>query len=322
MTKPRLLIQLVDKITTRGLSRSTKSVYAYWVRSFIVFHRMRHPNEMGRAEVAAYLTFLAKSQKVSASTQNQALAAIQFLYRHVLEKELGTVDAIRAKRYNRIPVVLSKAEITTLFSQLSQPARLICELTYGAGLRISEALSLRVKDIDFGASRVMVRDGKGRKDRLTLLPINLKHSLRNQLMLAKRLHTEDLRNGLGSCVMPESYGRRKQKMSRDFIWQFVFPSRASFRDSISGISGRWHVNISTIQRSVQLAAKNAGILKHVTPHVLRHSFATHLLKAGTDIRTIQTLLGHKDLNTTMIYAHINDNEAISAVSPFDSLMRA
>lgn len=319
MKHARLLDQLRNKIVVRGLSRSTEAAYLHWTRSYILFHRKRHPLEMSSAEVAEFLSFLAKTHRVSASTQNQALAAILFLYKYVLERDIGPVNSIRAKKYNPIPVVLTPTEVARLFEHLNEPARLICELTYGAGLRISETLSLRVKDLDFEYSRIIVRDGKGRKDRFTLLPTSLKPALKRQLLLVKKYHVDDLRAGLGASVMPESYARRKYQISQEFIWQFLFPSKVRFNDTETGARGRWHVNISTIQQSIRIASHSAGINKRVTPHVLRHSFATHLLKSGVDIRTIQGLLGHSDLNTTMIYAHLVDNEMISATSPLDSI---
>lgn len=314
--EPRLLDKLRNKIRLKGYSRATENNYSYWAKRYILFHRKRHPVEMGLPEIEIFLSHLASNQKSSASTQNQALSALLFLYKNVLDKRIDVpVNAIRAKRYNYIPTVLSVDEVQRLLSSMSGTLRLMAELTYGAGLRVSETHSLRVQDLDFTAKRILVRDGKGRKDRFTLLPESLIEPL--HLIKVKSLHVDDLASGYGASVMPRAYAARMAHVSKEFIWQFVFPSSSLFHDTTTGLSGRWHVNKSTLQKAIHRAAKKADIRKRVSAHALRHSFATHLLKSGCDIRQIQLLLGHTHINTTMIYAHIMDAHQLAVVSPLD-----
>ncbi len=317
--EPRLLDRLVGKVRLKGYSRSTERNYAYWARRYILFHGKRHPAEMGVNEVEAFLTHLAAQGQASASTQNQALSALLFLYKHVLDQPIDSpVKALRAKRYDYIPTVLTIDEVHRLFAGLSGTVRLMAELTYGAGMRISETHNLRVQDIDFSSRRIVVRDGKGRKDRLTILPHKLVAPLQRHLVRVKELHVRDLAGGYGASVMPRAYARRMPHANRDFIWQFVFPSSSLFHDRNTGLSGRWHVHVSTLQKAVQRAAKAADIRKRVSVHALRHSFATHLLQGGCDVRRIQNLLGHTHINTTMVYAHIVDGLQLAVVSPLDS----
>jgi integron integrase len=317
--EPRLLDMLRSKVRLRGYSRSTERNYAYWARRYILFHDKRHPAEMGVTDVEAFLTNLAAQENASASTQNQALSALLFLYKHVLKQPIETpVKALRAKRYDFIPTVLTIDEVQKLFAGLSGTQRLMAELTYGAGMRISETHNLRVQDLDFSSKRILVRDGKGRKDRLTILPHRLIAPLQRHLVKVKELHVTDLARGYGASVMPRAYAKRMPHASKDFIWQFVFPSSSIFHDRSTGISGRWHVHTSTLQKAIQRAARTADIRKRVSAHALRHSFATHLLQGGCDVRRIQTLLGHTHINTTMIYAHIVDGQQLSVVSPLDS----
>lgn len=316
--EPRLLDKLRSKIQLKGYSRATEKNYSYWVKRYILFHGKSHPADMGRAEIEAFLSYLASRQLASASTQNQALSALLFLYKCVLDQPIAEpVNALRAKRYDYIPTVLSAAEVQKLLSSMSGSLRLMAELTYGAGMRVSETHSLRVQDIDFANKRILVRDGKGRKDRFTLLPESLVGPLQRHLLKVKELHLSDLARGYGASVTPREHAQRKSCTSKDFIWQFAFPSASLFHDSATGLSGRWHVHVSTLQKAVQRAARKADIRKRVSVHTLRHSFATHLLEGGCDLRQIQMLLGHSHINTTMVYAHIVDAHQLSVVSPLD-----
>lgn len=317
--EPRLLDQLRSKVRVRGYSRSTERSYSHWVKRYILFHGKRHPVEMGIQEVEMFLTHLAAHANASASTQNQALSALLFLYRHVLGQPIDSpVKALRARKYDYIPTVLTIEEVQKLFSALPGTLRLMAELTYGAGMRVSETLGLRIQDVDFSSKRIMVRDGKGRKDRLTLLPGKLIAPLQRHLLKVKALHVKDLASGYGASIMPRAYAKRMPHASKEFIWQFVFPSSSLFHDRSTGLSGRWHVHKSTLQKAVQRAARAADIRKRVSVHTLRHSFATHLLQGGCDVRRIQVLLGHTHINTTMVYAHIVDGLQLSVVSPLDS----
>ena len=316
--EPRLLDKLRHKIRLKGYSPATEKNYAYWAKRYIIYHGKRHPSGMGLPEIEAFLSHLVSSEGASASTQNQALSALLFLYKSVLGQSIdGAVDAIRAKRYDYIPTVLSVEEVRRLLGKLEGMRRLMAELTYGAGLRISETHRLRVQDLDFACRRILVRDGKGRKDRFTLLPTSLVEPLQRHLLHVRSLHAADIARGYGASVMPRAAARRLPYVSKDFIWQFVFPSSALFHDRRTGLSGRWHVNKSTLQKAIQRAARQAGISKRVSTHALRHSFATHLLQNGCDIRRIQLLLGHTHINTTMIYAHIVDAHRLNVVSPLD-----
>ncbi|GAB3387839.1 integron integrase [Lysobacter fragariae] len=317
--EPRLLDRVRNKIRLKGYSRATEDAYCHWVRQYVLFHEKRHPDGMGDKEVEQFLSHLAARRHASPSTQNQALSALLFLYKSVLGQPIETpIKALRAKKYACIPSVLSVEETRRLLSAMSGVTKLMAELTYGAGLRISETHSLRVQDLDFGSLRIIVRDGKGRKDRFTLLPAGLVAPLQAHLLKVKELHASDLVRGYGASVVPWAYARRRPNASKDFLWQFVFPSSNLFHDAETGISGRWHLNPGTLQKAVQVAARLAGINKRVSVHTLRHSFATHVLQGGCDVRRIQALLGHSRINTTMIYAHILDAHQLSVVSPLDA----
>ena len=317
--QPRLLDQLRNKVRLRGYSRSTEKNYSYWVKRYVLFHNKQHLRDMGVKEVEDFLSYLATSQLASSSTQNQALSALLFLYKHVLDQPFeAPIKALRAKRYDYIPTVLTVDEVHRLFAHLRGTLRLMAELTYGSGMRVSETHSLRVQDLDFPNKRILVRDGKGRKDRFTLLPDKLMRPLQAHLLKVKELHVSDLARGYGSSVMPRAYAKRMTQARREFIWQFVFPSNSLFHDSTTGLSGRWHINKSTLQKAIPLAGKAAGIRKRISAHTLRHSFATHLLQNGCDVRRIQILLGHTHINTTMIYAHIVDAQQLAVVSPLDA----
>ncbi len=315
--KPRLLDQLRSRIRLKGYSRSTENIYAYWAKRYVLFHGKQHPAAMGARDVEAFLSNLASREQVSASTQNQALAALIFLYRHVLDKPLGKVKAFKAKHYQHIPTVLAVDEVQRLLGSMSGTKRLMAELVYGSGMRISEAHGLRIQDIHFSTRRILVHDAKGRKDRFTLLPQRLIKPLHRHLLKVKALHINDLAAGHGASVMPRAYAKRMTRARKDFMWQFVFPSRTRFHDKGTGVSGRWHIHASTLQKAVQRAAKLAGLRKRVTVHTLRHSFATHLLQDGCDVRKIQALLGHAHINTTMVYVHIVDAQQLEVVSPLD-----
>lgn len=321
MTGVRLLDRVRHAVRLRQYSLSTEKVYIGWIRRFILFHGKRHPAEMNKHEVEAFLTHLAVNRAVSPSTQNQALQAILFLYKNVLEIELPWMDdVVRAKPKRRLPVVLSQEEIKTLLEHVPAPHRLSVGLLYGAGLRVSECLRLRVGDLDFSRLTIRVHSGKGGKDRLTIMPENAVNMLRAHLVVVKNQHDRDLSLGLGSAQLPVALQRKLGKSSQRFYWQYVFPSQGIANDTRDeSISSRWHVHPATIRKAVTLASDRAGINKRITCHTLRHSFATHLLESGTDIRTIQQLLGHKDVKTTMIYTHVVSRGTLGAVSPLDTI---
>jgi integron integrase len=276
-----------------------------WVRRFVRFHGMRHPAEMGGPEINAYLTFIAVTLGVSASTQNQALAGLLFLYKYVLERpveDLGTV--IRARKPKRLPVVLTRDEVVDVLAELEGEKRLMAALMYGCGLRLTECLRLRVQDIDFGASEIMVRDGKGGKDRVTMLPESMREPLLDQLEHARQVHHKDLADGWGRAQLPDALNRKYPNAAAEWPWQWVFPQEQRWCDSVTREQGRHHVHETVLQSAVRDAVRRSGIAKHASCHTFRHSFATHLLETGYDIRTIQELLGHKNVSTTMIYTHV------------------
>lgn len=320
LSQPKLLDELRNTIRLKGYSRSTEAIYHYWCKQYILFHKKRHPNQMGHKEIQEYLTHLAVSKKVSPSAQNQAISALLFLYERVLQTPIKEkINSFKAKPYDHIRTCLSVGEVARLLDHLSGVPRLMAQLTYGAGLRVSEVHRLRVQDLDFETGQIQVRDGKGKKDRITLLPRALYLPIQSQLVKVKAIHVDDLSRGLGSSVMPRAYALRMPKASKDFRWQFVFPAPNIFQDQNTGIRGRWHINVTVLQRAMSRAGIEAGILKRTNLHTLRHSFATHLLQDGCDVRTIQSLLGHSDLNTTMIYTHLVDSQRRTTVSPFDRL---
>lgn len=316
----RLLEQVRRAIRRKHYSYRTEMAYLHWIRRYIVFHDRRHPLEMGEAEVAAFLTHLAVDRTVSASTQNQALSAVLFLYKQVLERDIGMVQGVtRAKRTSRIPVVMSREEVNLVLSRLRGKEWLMASLMYGAGLRVMECLRLRVKDVDFGFSQVMVRDGKGKKDRVTPLPERLVSALKEQIAQVQRIHSTDLADGYGEVSLPYALARKYPNAPRELRWQYVFPASKRAIDPRSGKIKRHHIDDSVIQRAVRGAVMDAGIHKPVTCHTFRHSFATHLLASGHDIRTIQDLMGHKDVRTTMIYTHVLGKGGQGVFSPLDTL---
>ena len=316
-----LLNQMRDAIRVRQYSRSTEKNYVQWVRRFILYQNKRHPNEMGKVEIEAFLTHLAVNRRVAPSTQNQALQAILFLYRQVLQEDLPWLDdVVRAKPKKRIPVVLSTAEVQSLLANCSGSARLPTSILYGSGLRALECLRLRVGDLDLKRRTIRVHEGKGGKDRVTILPDQLIDQLKTQVSLVRSLHNSDLSLGLGQADLPPALARKFGKSTNRFYWQYVFPSSVvSENPREPGDMRRWHIHATTLRRAIARAAKRADIDKRVTCHTLRHSFATHLLESGTDIRTIQQLLGHKDVSTTMIYIHVVNRGAFGALSPLDRL---
>jgi integron integrase len=318
--EPKLLDRLSDAIKSRHYARSTEKTYRFWVKKFICFHNMRHPEEMAEKEVNDFLTYLAVKRHVSASTQNQALSAIIFLYRFVFKRELGKLDGlVRARKSKHRPTVLTKDEMKSLLRELKGEVQLVCSLLYGAGLRLMEALRLRIKDVDFGANQIIIRDGKGRKDRLTMLPERVKPYMEVQLIRAREIHEVDVSAGWGEVVLPHALNRKYPSASRTVGWQYFFPAKTRWVNRTSGEEGRHHVHETIIQRAVKAAARKVKIVKHATPHLFRHSFATHLLIDGYDIRTVQELLGHKSVKTTMIYTHVLNKGGKGVRSPLEGL---
>lgn len=317
--EPRLSDQVRDSLRRRHYSYRTEQTYLYWIRHYIFFHNKRHPREMAEPEVAAFLTHLAVDRRVSASTQNQALNAILFLYKQVLGRDIGLIQGVvRAKRPERLPVVMTPEEVQMVLGRLSGREWLMACLMYGAGLRVMECLRLRVKDIDFGLNQVAVRDGKGGKDRTTTLPAAVIPALRQRIEEVKRVREQDLADGYGEVSLPFALERKYPNAARELAWWYVFPTSGRSRDPYSGRIKRHHLDESVIQRAMKQAVRAAGLAKPVSCHTFRHSFATHLLAAGHDIRTIQELLGHQDVRTTMIYTHVLGKGARGVSSPLDA----
>lgn len=304
----------------RHYSIKTERNYTYWMKRYIIFHHKRHPRDMDVPEIESFLTYLAVKENVSASTQNQAFNALLFLYRNVLDISLEdrNISAIRAARKKNIPVVLTREEVNGLLTLMSGTVQLMARMLYGSGLRVMECVRLRVHDIDFGMREITVRSGKGFKDRLTILPERLVHALQEQIERVRVMHLQDLKKGFGTVYLPYGLERKFRNARRELGWQFLFPANCIAVDPETGIKRRHHLHESNLQRSVKQATGRAGINKRVTPHTLRHSFATHLLMDGSDIRTVQELLGHKDVSTTMIYTHVLRQKGIRPVrSPLD-----
>lgn len=319
-SSPKLLDQVRGKIRIKHYSIRTEQAYVDWIKRFILHHGKKHPQEMGAPEVEAFLTHLAVEGRVAASTQNQAKSALLFLYREVLEAELPWLENVeQAKVPKRLPVVLTREEVQLILAQLEGQHWLVANLLYGAGLRILEALRLRVKDVDFARREILVRDGKGFKDRVTMLPQALAAPLKQHLARVKALHEQDLAEGYGAVFMPNALERKYPSAAREWGWQYVFPSGNLSTDPRSGEMRRHHVQDQAVQRAVRQAVRNAGLVKPATPHTFRHSFATHLLEGGYDIRTVQELLGHSDVSTTMIYTHVLNKGGRGVTSPLDIL---
>lgn len=321
-SRPPLLFDRVRQaIRVKHYSYRTEQTYIQWMRRYISFHKMRHPREMNEKEIVEFLTHLAVDRKVSPSTQNQALNALLFLYNNVLDRELGPIaGAVRAKRRMTLPVVLTRDEVRVLLRHLQGREWLMASLLYGAGLRLRECLNLRVKDIDFGFRQIVVRNGKGGKDRVTPLPESLLDSLKSQLEDAERIWQRDVSDGFGESSMPPALARKLGASARSWPWQYLFPASKRSRDPCSGTWKRHHLHPSVLQRAVKGAVLKVELTKLASCHTLRHSFATHLLESGHDIRTIQELLGHKDLHTTMMYTHVVGRGGYGVSSPLDILL--
>ena len=319
---PKLLDRMRHAIRTRHYSRRTEEAYLTWVRRYVKFHGLRHPGELPPSAVAQFLSHLANESNVSASTQSQALSALLFLYRDVLQKDIGWLEGVvRAKRPKRLPVVLSGPEVRALLAELKGPQWLMASLLYGAGLRLLEACTLRVKDVDLGQRQLTVRGGKGARDRVTLLPEVVVEPLTEHLARVAAAHRRDLDNGCGRVVLPHQLAAKYPNADHEWIWQWVFPASRLYWDAEQGVWRRHHTHESVLQRAVRGAAARARIPKRVSCHTLRHSFATHLLEDGYDIRTVQELLGHKDVSTTMIYTHVLNRGGRGVRSPADRLGR-
>lgn len=304
----------------RHYSPRTEESYVAWTRRYVVFHGMRHPSALSAPDIAAFLSHLAVVEHVSASTQNQALGALLFLYRHVLGVDVGAMHGIvRARTPERLPVVLSRGEVRSVLAHLVGVPRIIALLLYGGGLRLSECLDLRVKDLDLERGQVVVRRGKGGKDRVTTLPASLRPALEEHLRRVRRVFDADRRRGVGGVALPDNLGRKYPNASREWGWQFLFPAGRVCHDPRWGGPTRFHLHPSAVQREVTAAARKAGLAKRVSCHTFRHSFATHLLEDGYDIRTVQDLLGHRDVSTTMIYTHVLNRGALGVRSPADAL---
>jgi integron integrase len=316
----RLLDQVRERIRYAHYSLRTEKTYVYWVRFFIKFHQLRHPKEMGAREVQAFLSFLANERKVSPSTHRQALAAILYLYKEVLDIQLPWMDEIgRPKQRIHIPVVLSRAEVAALFDALDESHLLICQLLYGAGLRLMECLSLRVKDLDFDRRTIVVRHGKGAKDRVVMLPAPLADPLRAQLAQSRSIWAADRAGRIPGVWLPDALARKYPRAGESWAWHWVFPSPTLSTDPRTSIQRRHHQYEQTVGRVIARAVVKAQIPKKVTAHTLRHSFATHLLDSGVDIRRVQELLGHSDVSTTMIYTHVLSSSAAGTASPLEAL---
>ena len=319
MTKPRLIDQTRDVLRLHHYSIRTEENYIQWIKRFIFFHNKRHPKEMGEKEVSAFLTHLAVDKHVSASTQNQALSAILFLYKRVLNIELEWLDnVVRAKRPKHLPVVLTKTEVRNILNAMTGTNALIAKLLYGTGMRLMEALRLRVQDVDFAQHQIIVRSGKGNKDRITTLPESLTDDLRAQIEHARVLHNNDLSEGYGRVYLPFALDRKYPSAGIEFGWQYCFPSVNRSSSPRTGLIARHHLHEKNISRAIRNASRKIGLFKRVTSHTMRHSFATHLLENGYDIRTVQELLGHKDVSTTMIYTHVLNKGGRGVKSPLDA----
>jgi integron integrase len=318
--EPKLLDRVREALRVRHMSLRTEKAYLHWIRRYILFHGKRHPQEMGEQEINGFLTHLAVDGRVSASTQTQALCALLFLYRTVLDREIGELEGlVRAKRRRKLPGVLTAEEVKRILVRLEGGDRTFLSLLYGTGMRLMEALRLRVKDVDFAYDQITIRDGKGAKDRVTMLPASLKADLREHLKRVKQQHEEDLRAGHGRVYLPHALSRKYPNAAAEWGWQYVFPAPTLSRDPRSGERRRHHLYDRSVQQAFHQAVRTAGIVKPATCHTLRHSFATHLLMNGYDIRTVQELLGHKSVKTTMIYTHVLNRGGRGVQSPVDLL---
>ena len=316
--KPKLLDQVRNSLRQRNYAFSTEKTYISWIKRFIIFHEKRHPKDMGEKEIEAYLTHLAVDRKVSPKTQGQALNAILYLYKNILKRDIEEIRTLRPRETKRLPTVLSQQEVSKLLSFIRGENKMMAKLLYGSGLRVSECLNLRIKDVDFERSEILVRDSKGNKDRLTMLPQSIIGPLEEHLIGIRVLHTQDQKNNVAGVYLPYALAQKYTNVGKEWGWQWVFPSRKLSKDPRSGIIRRHHRSGSGLRKSVKAAAKKAGIHKQVTPHALRHRFATHLLENNYDIRTVQELLGHKSVKTTMIYTHVLNKGPSAVISPLDA----
>ena len=315
---PKLLDLLRDRLRLKHYSIRTETQYVQWVRRFILFHGKRHPQEMGAKEVEAFLTHLAVEGRVAAATQNQALSALLFLYRELLHINLPWLDeVVRAKRPARLPVVLTREEVQSVLGRTEGTYGLMLRLLYGTGMRLMECVRLRVKDVDFSRAEIIVRDGKGAKDRVTMLPQRIAAELQAHLQRRRHLYEDDLAKGMASVYLPNALDRKYTNAENEWAWQYVFVAKSYSIDPRSGTERRHHIDEKLVQRAMKRAVQEAAISKPATPHTLRHSFATHLLQGGYDIRTVQELLGHADVATTMIYTHVLNKGGRGVVSPLD-----
>lgn len=315
---PKLLDQVRDKIRVKHYSIRTETQYLQWIKRFILFHGKRHPQDMDAIEVEAFLTHLAVDGSVSASTQNQALSALLFLYREVLGINLPWMDTmVRAKKPQRLPVVLARAEVSLVLERMDGVYGLMARMLYGTGMRLMECVRLRVKDVDFGQREILIRDGKGAKDRVTMLPDTLIAPLQAHLAKRRLIYEDDQAKGMAEVFLPDALARKYPNAPTDWAWQYIFPSGSYSVDPRSGRERRHHIDEKLLQRAVKRAVAASGITKPATPHTFRHSFATHLLESGYDIRTVQELLGHSDVSTTMIYTHVLNKGGRGVVSPLD-----
>jgi len=315
----KLLEQVSDALRTKHYSYRTEQTYKDWIKRFIIFHNKRHPNDMGETEIRAFMAYLTAERKVAASTSNQALSAILFLYRTVLQREMKVPpDLSNASRPKRLPTVLTHAETMKIISHMRGVPRLMTKILYGSGLRITECLRLRVKDMDFDNHQIIVRGGKGDNDRVTVLPESLIPEIKHLLLDVKVIHQKDLNEGYGETVLSNALDNKYINASKEWAWQFIFPASQRSTDPLTGVIRRHHLDETVLQRAIREAAKLADINKQVSPHTFRHSFATHLLQNGYDIRTVQELLGHKDVKTTMIYTHVLQRGGLAVKSPLDA----
>ena len=313
----KLLDQVRNVLRLKHYAIRTEEAYLDWIRRFILFHQKRHPREMGAAEITEFLTHLAVVDNVAASTQNQALAALLFLYQEVLQQDLGPVEPVHAKKPQRLPVVLTREEVRQVLAQMQGTHQLMAKLLYGTGMRLMECVRLRVKDVDFARREIVVRDGKGEKDRVTMLPESLIAPLQEHLRQVQQLHRRDLAAGYGAVYLPYALDRKYPNAAREWGWQYVFPASKLSVDPRSGVKRRHHLHESGLQKAVRAAARATGIPKPVSCHTFRHSVATHLLEQGQDIRTVQELLGHANVKTTMIYTHVLNRGPLGVRSPLD-----
>jgi len=315
---PKLLDIVRTELRTRHYSIRTEKAYLGWIKRFILFHNKQHPSNLGTSEIRSFINYLAIKKKVSASTQNQALQSILFLYKQILKTEVGWIEEIkRVERIRHIPVVFSRKEAKIILSNMKGVTRLIASLLYGSGLRLNECLRLRIKDIDFDYKQIIIRDGKGEKDRRTTLPLSLVRALQKQIKRVKAIHQGDLKKGFGKAPLPYALSQKYPNAGKEFGWQFLFPAENLSYDEKQKFKFRYHIHSSTIQKAIKEALKKSEINKAGSPHTFRHSFATHMLETGYDIRTVQELLGHKDVRTTMIYTHVLNKGGLGVRSPLD-----